>query len=135
MGQKWKLGGLKALKPTGSGRPVGTGRTLNSAQERELQKCLIEKNPEQYKVDFALWTCSAVQGLIKELYDIVMPIRTVGHYLKQWGFTPQKPVKRAYERNEKAEIHWAMKMGSQQSRQRVGRKTKRQNRASLPAQL
>ena len=74
--KKWKLGGLKALKPACSGRPVGTGRTLNSSQERELQKCLIEKNPEQYKMDFALWTRSAVQGLIKELYAIEMPIRT-----------------------------------------------------------
>ena len=71
--KKWKLGGLKALKPACSGRPVGTGRTLNASQERELQKCLIEKNPEQYKMDFALWTRSAVQGLIKELYAIDMP--------------------------------------------------------------
>ena len=104
--KKWKLGGLKALKPACSGRPVGTGRTLNASQERELQKCLIEKNPEQYKMDFALWTRSAVQGLIKELYAIDMPIRTVGHYLKQWGFTPQKPVKRAYERNDQKVKEW-----------------------------
>lgn len=102
----WKQGGLKALKPSSSGRPVGTGRTLNAAQEREIQKCLIEKNPEQYKMDFALWTRSAVQGLIKELYEIEMPIRTVGHYLKQWGFTPQKPVKRAYERSDRKVKEW-----------------------------
>jgi len=67
LGKKWKLGGLEALKPACPGRPVGTGRTLNSTQERELQKCLIEKTPEQYKMDFALWTRSAFQGLIKEL--------------------------------------------------------------------
>ena len=118
--KKWKLGGLKALKPACSGRPVGTGRTLNASQERELQKCLIEKNPEQYKMDFALWTRSAVQGLIKELYAIDMPIRTVGHYLKQWGFTPQKPVKRAYERNDKKVKEWMDKTYPEISRQAQG---------------
>ncbi len=37
---------------------------------------------------------------------IRMPIRTVGEYLKRWEFTPQKPVKRAYEQNPKAAQHW-----------------------------
>lgn len=35
-----------------------------------------------------------------------MPIRTVGEYLKRWGFTPQKPLKRAYEQNPKAVQRW-----------------------------
>lgn len=34
------------------------------------------------------------------IYNSKMPARTVGHYLKQWGYTPQKPVKRAYERSK-----------------------------------
>lgn len=55
---------------------------------------------------FALWTREAVQILIKDLFKITMPIRTVGHYLKNWGFTPQKPVKRAYERNDKKVQKW-----------------------------
>ena len=41
-------------------------------------------------MDFALWTRSAVQGLIKELYAIDMPIRTVGHYLEAVGFYSTK---------------------------------------------
>ena len=43
--KKWKLGGLKPLKPALSGPQLWTGQTLSSSQERELQKCLIEKNP------------------------------------------------------------------------------------------
>ena len=35
-----------------------------------------------------------------------MPIRTVGEYLKRWGFTPQKPLKRAYEQNPKLVKKW-----------------------------
>ncbi len=46
---------------------------------------------------FALWTRQAVQELIECECGVVMPIRSVGEYLKRWGFTPQRPVKRAYE--------------------------------------
>ena len=137
----WKEGGMKALKTNPRGRRHGTGRTLSPSQEKKLKKCLIEKYPEQYKMDFALWTRGAVRELIKELYGIKMPIRTVGHYLKQWGFTPQKPVKHAYERDEKrvrtwmketypevvrkaksegAEIHWGDETGIK-SEDQVGR--------------
>jgi len=35
-----------------------------------------------------------------------MPIRTVGEYLKRWGYTPQKPLKRAYEQDPKAVKAW-----------------------------
>jgi hypothetical protein len=45
---------------------------------------------------FALWTREAVQSLIKNLYGLEMPITNGGAYLQRWGFTPQKPVKRAY---------------------------------------
>ncbi len=48
----------------------------------------------------------AVKMLIKESYNIDLPIRTMGNYLKRWGFTLQKPVTRAYERNEKHVQKW-----------------------------
>jgi transposase len=35
-----------------------------------------------------------------------VPIRTIGDYLKRWNFTPQKPLKRAYEQNPKAVKKW-----------------------------
>ena len=66
----------------------------------------IFHTPDQLKMPFALWTRQAVQQLIKQQYTIAMPIRTVGEYLKRWGFTAQKPVKRAYEQNPKAVNKW-----------------------------
>ena len=58
------------------------------------------------KLPFALWTRIAVQQLIRQLWSIDMPIRTVGEYLKRWGFTPQKPLRRAYKQNPKAVKKW-----------------------------
>ena len=104
--RRWKKGGLRALRTAPKGRPRGSGLTLSASQQKRVQKCLVEKYPEQYKMDFALWNRCAVQQLIRSLYGIGMPIRTVGHCPKQWGFTPQKPVKRAYERDDRKVREW-----------------------------
>ena len=48
----------------------------------------------------------SVQQLIKQFWEIDMPIRTVGEYLNRWGFTPQKPFRKAYEQNPKAVKKW-----------------------------
>jgi transposase len=79
---------------------------LTSEQEKEVQKLIQDKVPDQLKLPFALWTRIAVQQLIKRIYSIDMPIRTVGEYLNRWGFTPQKPLRRAYEQNPRAVQKW-----------------------------
>jgi transposase len=138
--QSYKKEGSKAIKLGRRGRRTGEQRTLSSDQESELRKALIDKTPDQLKLPFALWTRDAVKLLIRQLFDIEMPIRTVGEYLKRWGFTPQKPVKRAYEQSsqavqkwldtdypvifcrakqEKAEIHWCDETGIQTGANRV----------------
>jgi transposase len=43
---------------------------------------------------------------IKQEFGIELPLRTITDYLKRWGFTPQKPAKRAYEQNQKAVQQW-----------------------------
>ena len=79
---------------------------MNQEHEKEIQKAVRDKNPDQLKLPFALWTRIAVQQLIKQLWRFEVPIRTIGDYLKRWNFTPQKPLKRAYEQNPKAVKKW-----------------------------
>lgn len=105
----WKEGGMKALQVKPAGRPKGKGLTLSKAQQQKIKQSLVEIMPDQLKLPFALWTRAAVQQLIADLFEIKMPIRSVGNYLKRWGFTPQKPIKRAYERNEKKVKEWLEK--------------------------
>ena len=102
----YKREGKKALKIKKRGRPIGSCRKLNKEQEKEIQKAIRDKCPDQLKLPFALWTRKAVQQLIHELWDIKVPIRTIGDYLMRWNFTPQKPLKRAYEQNPKAVKKW-----------------------------
>ncbi|MDZ7719989.1 MAG: winged helix-turn-helix domain-containing protein [Balneolaceae bacterium] len=97
---------------------------------------LIDTMPDQLKLDYALWTRKAVQELVKREFDVSLAINTMGDYLRKWGFTPQKPAKRAYEQRpaevkqwldntypairkqaqrEDAEIHWADETGVRNS--------------------
>lgn len=104
--QSYVKGGSKAIKLGMRGRRVGEQRTLSPDQEAGIRKSIIDKIPEQLKFPFALWTRDAVRQLVKVRFGIEMPIRTVGEYLKRWGFTPQKPIKRAYEQSEPAVKKW-----------------------------
>lgn len=103
---RYKHEGAKALKPGHRGIKLGDGRHLSPEQERQIQRKIIDKHPDQLKMDFALWNRAAVRQLIKQDYGIDMPIRTVGEYLKRWGFTPQKPAKFAYERKPEKVKEW-----------------------------
>jgi transposase len=103
MYKKYGLKGLKIKKP---GRKVGSGRRLSPEQEQTIQKIIRDKMPDQLKLPFALWNRRAIQALIKEQFEIDLPTRTINHYLKRWGFTPQRPIKRAYEQNPKKVQQW-----------------------------
>ncbi len=106
---KWmridREGGLRALKLKRRGRRPGTGR-LNGRQATRLCAMIVGKMPDQLKLPFYLWTRAAVAQLIQREYGIEVSLVTVGRYLKRWGLSPQKPVRRAYERNDAAIAHW-----------------------------
>lgn len=103
---RFQAGGLDALAARPRGRRVGTQRTLTAQQERTIRRLVADKTPDQLRMPFALWTRAAIGELIRTRYGIRMPVRTIGHYLQRWGFTPQKPLKRAYEQRPAAIQRW-----------------------------
>ena len=106
---KWmrlsRSGGLKALKPGKRGRRSGSGH-LNPQQAARIRALIIGKMPDQLKLPFYLWTRAAVARLIERKYGIPVSLTSVGRYLKAWGMSAQKPVRRAYERNDEAIARW-----------------------------
>jgi transposase len=128
--RRYERGGFPALKAGRRGRPKG-GKLL-PWQAATIVRMITDRMPDQLKLPFALWTRQAVAELIERKYGIVLSRWTVGRYLKHWGFSPQKPAKRAIEQNparvkawleteypqikreatqEDAEIHWGDEMG------------------------
>ena len=107
---KWvaidKGGGLRALKPKRRGRRLGQGGRLRVAQAQRIRSLIVGKLPDQLKLPFYLWTRAAVASLMAREYGLTVSLTTVGRYLRAWGMSPQKPVRRAYERNDAAIAQW-----------------------------
>lgn len=103
---RYEDSGASSIKPAQRGHRIGEGRRLSEAQEQTIQRIICDKRPEQLKMDFALWSRAAVMQLIERECGIGLSVRGVGNYLKRWGFTPQKPIKRAYEQRPEAVQAW-----------------------------
>ena len=103
---RYQAGGLDALAVRTRGPKVGVHRRLTARQERAIQQAITDTTPDQLKLPFALWTRVAIAQLIERRYGIALPVRTMGHYLTRWGFTAQKPLKRAYEQRPEAIAAW-----------------------------
>ena len=105
---KWvkahREGGAKALRAKPKGRPKGGA--LFPRQAAQVTKAIVDHCPEQLKLPFYLWTREAVAQLIERRFGIRLSIWTVGRYLARWGFTPQKPVRRAFEKSPEQVRHW-----------------------------
>jgi transposase len=95
--------GLRALRSRkGTGRP----RTLTSKQEQQLFRWINGKDPRQHGFDFGLWTRLVVRKLIADKFGANLGVTAVGKLLAKLGLTPQKPLKRAYERDPAAIEAW-----------------------------
>ena len=97
---RYKKQGAKSIRPEVSGRKPGSGRLLTPGQEREIRGIIIDKTPEQMKLSFVLWTRQAISDLVERKYRINLSLRTVTNYLNRWGFTCQRPTKKAYSQDD-----------------------------------
>lgn len=122
--------GEKGLEICKRGRPKGS--QLKPWQCAQIVKTITDYCPDELSMPFFLWTRDSVSLLIHQKFYIKLSKWTVGRYLDKWGFSPQKPARRAIEQNpqaierwfrveyptiqkaarkEKATIHWGDEMG------------------------
>src|SRR3954453_11168422 len=101
--------GLDALPGGRTGRPVGSGRTLTDEQAAHIQELINENSPAKLGVKAPLWSRDAVRELILKEYGIDMPVRTVGEYLKRWGYTAKKPSRHAKDQDPEEVRRWLEK--------------------------
>lgn len=122
--------GTAALRAKRRGRPAQI--QLSAGEASWVRRQIVNRTPDQLALKFFLWTREAVRELIKAEFGIGLSVWTVARYLKAWGFTPQKPIRRAFEQSpievqrwlnetypgiraqalrEKAEIYWGDETG------------------------
>ena len=98
--------GESALAAGRRGRRAGEQQALPPWMQGQLVQTIRGHNPDQLRLPFFLWTREAVRELIRTRYGVELALTTVGQYLARWGFTPQKPVQRAFEQNPVAVTRW-----------------------------
>lgn len=133
----YAAGGPEAIPGDRTGRPVGSGRTLSDEQARRIQQQIDDYCPGELGIAAATWSRKAVRDLIRHETGIDMPVRTVGEYLKRWGYTAKVPRRHAKDQApdevdrwlewtypaiaaraalEGAEIHWCDETGARADR-------------------
>ncbi len=98
--------GVSVLPQRRSGRPLGSGRLLSDAQANHLQCLLRTHQPEELGIAAPLWTRRAVRDLIRQECDLELAERTVGRYLKRWGFTAKRPRRHARDQDPDEVRQW-----------------------------
>jgi len=105
--RKYEKLGMDGLRAQKRGRRSGEKTLLAPCQCAAVARVITDHTPDQLKLPFVLWTRAAVRDYIQEQYGICLTLNTMGNYLKRWGFTPQKPVVKAYEQSPMAVKKWA----------------------------
>jgi len=104
--RNYKGDGIAGIKSRKRGRKIGEKRMLTPEQEREIQGVIVDKNPEQLRLPGCMWTRNNIRDLIKQRYKIDIKLSTLGYYLQRWGFSVQRPAKRANKQDEKRIDAW-----------------------------
>lgn len=102
--RRYEQGGAAGLKARKRGKPAAP--KLAPHQSATTVRLITDRCPDQLKLPFFLWTREAVQHMIRARFGVELSIWTVGRYLKRWGFTPQKPARRALEQDPVAVQRW-----------------------------
>jgi transposase len=104
----YSAAGTPALPGDRTGRPLGVGRALSDAQAQRIQECIDNQLPQALGIPHTLWTRRAVRELIQKEFDIDLAERTVGQYLRRWGYTPKKPSRHSRQQDPDEVEQWLL---------------------------
>lgn len=101
--KKFQAGGWEELAERIAEGPAAK---LTEKQRQQVKRWILGKDPRQYGFDFGLWSRRIVQALIEQRLGVALGLTAVGRLLASLDITPQKPLRRAYERDPVAVEHW-----------------------------
>jgi transposase len=104
--KRYREGGWEGLAERRRGRRPGEQPALSASQQQEVMALVRDTTPDELGLAGFLWTREAVAELIAQRYGRWLARTTVGGYLRGWGFSPQRPQRRALEQNPAAVRRW-----------------------------
>lgn len=102
----YEEGGMEALALGRRGRRPDEQAKLKGWQCAVIARLIADNTPDQLKLPFVLWTAAAVRDLVAERFSVVLPLRSMRRDLQNWGFTPQKPVRKAWQQSPAGVRMW-----------------------------
>ncbi len=72
---------------------------LSQEEQDEIQEAVENKTPADFGLEGYLWTLSRTRRYIKKRFRKEISERSVSDYMRRWGMTCQRPVKRARKQN------------------------------------
>ena len=103
--------GAKGLVSKPRGRRPDEQRLLDADHEAGVRGLICRHTPDELDLPFALWSRTAARMLIARRCGAAPAVRTVGEHLARWGFTAQKPLRRAYGQDPAAVRRWPAPAG------------------------
>lgn len=91
------------------GVKAGSGAKMKELEKRELVESILCKTPDELGMEYTLWNSKVVREYIKIKYSIIYSRRAIRKIMNQLGFSAQKPIKLAYERDPKKVKEWLLK--------------------------
>jgi transposase len=104
--KRYRQGGWEGLSERRRGRRPGEQAALSQFQQQEVIALVRDSTPDQLGLAGFLWTRDIVAELITRRYGLGLARTTMGGYLRGWGFSPQRPQRRALEQNPAAVRRW-----------------------------
>ena len=102
----YREGGIEALK---SQKAKGPEPKLKGKQLLKIYDIITSRNPINLKFEFALWTRGMIRELIRDKFGVRLSDVSVGRLLHKLGLSPQRPLRRAFQRNEEKVKEWQKK--------------------------
>lgn len=87
--------GESSLEPKKRGFQKGTHLLLTPEEQAEIRETIITRRPEEFDIPGSLWTLKKVCTYVWKRYRKKISDGSVSDYMRRWGLTCQRPIKRA----------------------------------------
>lgn len=102
----WRTGGNSALRAKKRGQRPEVQKALGKDQQHRIKRLVKGKTPAALGLHGQLWTRPLVRELIEREHGLLLSRKTVGKYLRSWGLSPQRSIRRAREQDPEAVAAW-----------------------------
>jgi len=104
--RRWKASVLKGGPAAIRAKPLPGRPPRLSPREKKRLEAILLRGARQAGFSTDLWTCPRIVQVIGEVFRVHYHVDHIGRVLHALGWSPQRPQRRAVERDEEAIRSW-----------------------------